>query len=80
MQKRLVLVEYGKRWYGTGQRCHMRWAGGDTQHGVETDNGRSRSFGGDMELRCPLEALGLRGSHWLSWAPWAVHSCLPREG
>ena len=22
---------YGERWYGTGQRCRMRWAGGDTQ-------------------------------------------------
>ena len=34
----------------------------------------------DMELRCPLEALGVRGLLWLSWTPWAVHSGLPREG
>ena len=40
MQKRLVLVEYGKRWYGTRQPCLMRWAGGDSQRGVETDRGR----------------------------------------
>ena len=58
MQKQFVSVEYSKRWYGTGQRCLMRWAGGDTQSGVETDRGRSRTSGGDMELRCPLEALG----------------------
>ena len=71
-----VLVEYGERWYGTGQRCQMRLAGGDTQRGVGIDRSRSRTAAGDMELRCPLESLGLRGSHWLSWAPLAVHSCL----
>ena len=54
-----VLVEYGERWYGTAQRCQMRWAGGDTQPGVETDRSLSRTSGGDIELRCPLEALGL---------------------
>ena len=62
MQRQLVLVKYGERWYRTGQRCLMCWAGGDTQRGVETDSGRWTTSGGDMELRCPLEALGLRGS------------------
>ena len=75
-----VLVEYGERWYGTRQPCQMRWPSRHTQRGVVTDRSRSRTSGGDMELRCPLQALGLRGSHCLSWAPWAVHSCLPREG
>ena len=59
MQRQLVLVEYDERWYGTGQRCLMHWAGGDTQRGVETDSGRWSTSGGDMELRCPLDALGL---------------------
>ena len=54
MQRQLVLVEYVERWYGTGQRCLMRWAGGDTQRGVETDRGWGRTSDGDMELRCPL--------------------------
>ena len=40
MQRQLVLVEYGERWYGSRQRCLMRWAGGDTERGVETDSGR----------------------------------------
>ena len=80
MQKQLVLVEYGERWYATGQRCLMGWAGGDTQRGVETDSGRSRTAGGDMERRCPVEGVGLQGSRWLSWAPWAVQSCLLSEG
>ena len=62
MQKQLVLVEYGERWYGAGQRCLMRWAGGDTQRGVETDRGRSGTSSADMGLRCLLEALVLRGS------------------
>ena len=75
-----VLVEYGERWYGTRQQYQMRWARGDTQRGVETDRSRSKTSGGDMELRCLLEALGLQGSHWLSSTPWAVHSCLPRDG
>ena len=59
MQKQLALVEYGERWYGTGQQCLMRWAGRDTERGVKTDRGRSRTSGGDMELTCPLKALGL---------------------
>ena len=58
-----VLVEYSERWYGTGQRCQMRWTGGDTQRGVGTDRSWSRTSGSDMELRYPLEALGLLGSH-----------------
>ena len=61
MQRQLVLVEYGKRLYGTGQRCLMHWAGGETERGVETDSGRWSTSGGDMELGCPLDALGLRG-------------------
>ena len=78
MQKQLVLVEYGEPWYGTGQRCLMRSAGRGTQPGVETDRGWSRTPGADKELRCPLEAQGLRGSLLLSCTPWAVHSCPPR--
>ena len=74
-----VLVEYGERWYGTGQQCRMRRAGGDTQRGVETDRSRSRTSGDVMQLRCPLEALGLRRSHWLSWAPWFTLACRMRE-
>ena len=26
-----VLLEYGEWWYGTGERCQMRWAGRDTE-------------------------------------------------
>ena len=62
MQKQLVLVEYSERWHETGQRCLMCRAGRDTQRGVQTDSGRSSTSGGDMERRCPLKALGLRGS------------------
>ena len=61
---------------GSDTRC----ARGDTQRGVVTDRNRSRTARGDMELSCLLEVLGLRGSHWLLWTPWAVHSCLLRKG
>ena len=60
MQRQLVLVEHRERWYGTGQHSLMRWAGGDTQRGVKS--GRCSTSGGDMELRCSLDALGLQGS------------------
>ena len=50
MQRQLVLVKYDERWYGTGQRCLMRWAGEDTQRGVDTESGRSGTSAGDMEL------------------------------
>ena len=62
MPRQLVLVQYGERWYRTGQRCLMRWAGEDTQRGFETDSGWCSTSGGDMALGCPLDALGLRGS------------------
>ena len=39
MRRQLVLVEYGERWYGTGQVCLMRWACGVAQRGVSNDSG-----------------------------------------
>ena len=61
---------------GSDTRC----AGGDTQPGLVIGRNRSRTARGDMELSCPLEVLGLQGSHWLLWTLWAVHLCLLREG
>ena len=64
MQKRLVLVEYDEWWYGTVQRCLMRWAGGDTQRGVETDRDEmpARSAGPTRIALAIVDPMG--GSVW----------------